>query len=152
MSYSVYRKGKRVASGFSTFRQAEKFVESKTGFFSFDEWYDYEIRNDGPCYLTTAAVDFKGLADDGEELTMLRQFRDGYLKQQAGGEEEIRAYYDLAPQILDKINASDQREVYLEGIYRDLILPSLDLIRANRLEQAHQHYKDYTLKLKKDLL
>ena len=48
------------------------------------------------CYLTTAVCAAEGKADDCAELTALRSFRDGWLKDN-GGQALIDRYYDMAP-------------------------------------------------------
>lgn len=64
--------------------------------YSYDECPIYKGNPDsGGCYLTTACVEAKGLPDDCEELTILRDFRDHWLKKQPGGAEEIAEYHQF---------------------------------------------------------
>ena len=46
------------------------------------------------CFLTTACCEYKGLPDDCHELTIMRKFRDEYLKSKQYGKEMIDAYYE----------------------------------------------------------
>ena len=39
------------------------------------------------CYITTACTEVMGLPDDCEALMTLRGFRDGWLREQDGGED-----------------------------------------------------------------
>ena len=72
----------------------------------------YKQKSSG-CFLTTACVEYKGLADDCEELTKLRAFRDNYLKTTEEGKAVVEEYYRIAPQIVEKINASAKKaEIY----------------------------------------
>ena len=44
------------------------------------------------CFLTTAVCEYLGKADDCEELTTLRAYRDEWLAKQSGGVELIEEY------------------------------------------------------------
>ena len=105
--------------------------------YSYDECPIYKDNpNSGGCYLTSACVEAKGLPDDCEELTVLRNFRDNWLKQQPGGAEEIAEYYMTAPQIVAEINKqADAREIWNE-LYDALVVPCVKLIQAGAMEQA----------------
>jgi len=96
------------------------------------------------CYLTTACVVSKGLPDNCEELTILRGFRDNYLKKIAGGEEEIKEYYQIAPKIVEAINNRIDASSIWAKTYTELILPCVDLIKKNENDIAHKKYKVYT--------
>lgn len=102
---------------------------------------------DDGCFLTTACVRARGLPDDCEELTILRQYRDTSLKNRNGGETDIREYYKLAPTIVDRVNQkSDAKEIW-NAVYENMILPCIEMIRQNRMESAYELYKSYTLRL-----
>ena len=47
----------------------------------------------GACFLTTACVQYAGLEDDCEELTIMRNFRDDYLLRQDSGKQLVEEYY-----------------------------------------------------------
>lgn len=156
MSYSVLRKGKVIMSNFSNINDAQKYIDEQCrGFLGgIDEAKrrEFEIKDDGGCYLTTVAVSYKGLPDNCYELTTLRNFRDNYLKKTENGTKEIQHYYSTAPLIIDKINKSPLKTTILEDIYNNLIYPCVELIESNKFQEAHQKYKQYTLKLEKELL
>lgn len=79
MSYSVIKKGKVIASNFSTQKEAQNYIDDKCyGIFG-DRRNDYEIRDDGGCYLTSATVEYMGLEDNCYQLSILRKYRDDYL-------------------------------------------------------------------------
>lgn len=154
MSYSVLKKGKVIMSNFSTQEAAQKYVDEQcSGFWGIDEAKkrEYEIKDDGGCYLTTATVDFMGFSDSCEELTVLRIFRDEYMRGLPNGEEEISYYYKIAPKIVDVINSRTDRQEILSNLYYRLIVPCVSLIKSNNLDKAYQKYKNYTLELEKDL-
>ena len=98
--------------------------------------------------MTSACVEARGLLDDCEELTILRDFRDNWLKQQPGGAEEIAEYYMTAPQIVAEINKqADAREIWNE-LYDALVVPCVKLIRCGKMERARERYKGVALELK----
>ena len=87
------------------------------------------------CFLTTAACEGVGLADDCWELRTLRKFRDGWLAQQRGGIDDIVTYYPKAPAIAERLRG-DRRA--LLRLYWLRIVPSAlaAQIGANRLARA----------------
>ena len=99
------------------------------------------------CFLTSACVKAKGLADDCKELEILRNFRDNYMSTLPDGKAEIRRYYEIAPIIVDNINRQSDSWSIWEHVYNGLIIPAVDLIKAGNNEQAYLHYKDFTLSL-----
>ena len=117
--------------------------------YSYDECPIYKGNPDsGGCYLTTACVEARGLPDDCEELTILRDFRDNWLKKQPGGAEEIAEYYATAPRIVAEVNKrADAREIW-NGLYDLLVAPCVQMIQAGAMEQARALYKKSALELK----
>lgn len=104
----------------------------------------------GGCYLTSACVCAKGLPDDCRELTMLRQFRDGYVAQQADGKELIASYYEVAPRIVAAIDARADALQIWQRVYEELVQACLSLIEAGRAQEALTHYRAYSLMLQKN--
>lgn len=117
--------------------------------YSYDECPIYKDNpNSGGCYLTSACVEVRGLPDDCEALTVLRDFRDHWLKQQPGGAEEIAEYYATAPQIVTEINKrADAREIW-NALYDALVVPCVQMIQAGAMEQARKLYREMSLSLK----
>lgn len=112
--------------------------------------YKSEHSPTGGCYLTSACTEAKGLPDNCNELQTLRAFRDGYLRTTAGGDKEIAEYYRTAPLIVEKIKNQNISKNIFDKIYSELVEPCVLLIKTGNNEQAHQLYKNYTLKLKKE--
>ena len=55
----------------------------------------------GGCFLTEAVVGQRGTeADDGPTLTVLRDFRDGYMQRTLERQALVRRYYEIAPRIV----------------------------------------------------
>lgn len=103
--------------------------------------------SDDGCYLTTACAEARGLSDDCEELTILRRYRDDYLKNRPGGAEEIRQYYAVAPQIVCRVKAQENAGEIWDRIYKEMIRPCVEQIGQGRMEEAFKLYKSYTLQL-----
>ena len=114
--------------------------------------YNNRSSGSGGCYLTSACVKAKGLGDDCDELTCLRNFRDNYLRNIENGQEEIDSYYAIAPEIVDRINQREDAQELWDSVYTELILPCVDYINSLENEKAYELYKNYTLKLKSELL
>lgn len=108
-------------------------------------WFDEP--EDDPCFLTSACVRARGLPDDCEELTVLRRYRDDYLRTRAGGEEAIREYYEIAPGIVNRINQREDADTIWNSVYEETILPCVAMIREGRMEDAFELYKACTLRL-----
>ncbi|MBO4359654.1 MAG: hypothetical protein J5822_02130 [Eubacteriaceae bacterium] len=103
--------------------------------------------SDEGCFLTSACVNARNLPDDCYELTVLRNFRDSYVRQLPGGEKETRHYYRTAPEIVRHIDSSDDASSRWESIYSELILPCVEDIGSGRFEQAYLRYRQYVLSL-----
>lgn len=111
--------------------------------YSYDECPIYKGEtSSGGCYLTSACVEARGLPDDCEELAVLREFRDNWLKNQPGGLEEVAEYYATAPAIVEKINARPDAKAVWNDLYETLVVPCVRLIQAGELERAHKQYRD----------
>lgn len=120
--------------------------------YDYDDCPIYKGNDSGGCYLTSACVEAKGLADDCHELTVLRSFRDTYMRATEAGRADICHYYHSAPVIVEKIRRSGDAMAVFETIYNELILPCVKLIEDARNEEAYALYKGYVLKLEKEYL
>ena len=101
----------------------------------------------GGCFLTSACVEAKGLSDDCHELTVLRAFRDGYMRSTPDGNADICKYYHIAPAIVEKIKQQPDAVTIFDRIYNELVLPCVALIEDGKLAQAHTQYRLYTERL-----
>ncbi|MBE6637318.1 MAG: hypothetical protein E7618_05890 [Ruminococcaceae bacterium] len=119
-------------------QRACSFFKPKDGYES-----DSDSSSSGGCYLTSACVEYFGKADDCEELTVLRAFRDGYLALTEEGRGLIREYYEKAPRIVAAIRCSDNSNRYYEAIYRT-VCDCVTAIREKRYEQATETYRRMT--------
>lgn len=101
------------------------------------------------CYLTTACMmhlqeDFD---DNCSELMTLRWFRDNFVSR-----EDVIHYYDVAPIIVEKINAaSDSKKIY-SWIYENVISKCVDAIKNHDYDFAYNRYKNSVLVLEEQFL
>lgn len=92
------------------------------------------------CYITTAVCQTLGKSDDCEELTMLRNYRDGYLLNLSDGKEVIREYYDVAPTIVKHINRMEEAKEIYQDIYEQYLEKCIALIHKGQNEECRKVY------------
>ena len=98
------------------------------------------------CYLTTACVEYKGLADDCRELETLRRFRDTYMLTNEEGKALVKEYYEVAPSIVTAINKrNDKAEIY-DLIY-DAVLKCVDMIENEKYAETQNLYIEMVKKV-----
>ncbi len=112
------------------------------GYFRNPEWGNkYRASGSSDCFLTSACVDYYGKPDDCYELTTLRKLRDEYLLNINGGKALVEQYYKIAPNIVEKINISNNRDEYYEKIYEE-IQKCVELYEANEFSKSVIIYKE----------
>lgn len=164
MSATLHKKGENISNQLSNKSLIPSFFREKISFSMFHDSIDYYIRLNtsttdaltmydhasmDDCFLTSACVRAKNLPDNCYELQMLRSFRDNYMKNSDKGNLLIEQYYEVAPNIVKKINTlHNQKEVY-NYMYETLVIPSLNYIRAGEEIAAMEYYQEYTLALNK---
>ena len=94
----------------------------------------------GGCYITTATVEHLGLADDCDELNMLRIYRDKLIEEDPKFRKIVLEYYKTAPQIVEKISNSSNKDEILDSIYNNMVLPVLKLLKNGKIEEAKNYY------------
>jgi hypothetical protein len=116
-----------------------KTSASTTQFLTEDNTYEYD-----DCFLTSACTISKQLPDNCYELQTLRNFRDEYMKSSNYGNNLVENYYQIAPEIVKKINRLENKKEVYDYMYQTLVLPSLAYIEAGENENAMEYYKEYT--------
>lgn len=106
--------------------------------------YKNRDSSSGPCFLTSACVEAKGLPDDCRELTVLRSYRDNYMCSFPAGVNDIKEYYRYAPTIVSKVKALPNSKELFNRIYEELVVPCVKLIEAGKEYEAYFKYKNYT--------
>lgn len=90
------------------------------------------------CYLTTATVQFKGLLDDGPELTAMRTLREHY-RGDVYYDNLIVEYYQNAVAIIQGIDNSVDPSVDYEFIYQS-VLKVKNYVDQSMWEEAKEEY------------
>lgn len=106
----------------------------------------------GLCFITTAVCRGTGKADDCEELTAFRQFRDGYLRTCDDGPALIDEYYDIAPGIVLRLDLSPDRDRRYEDLRQEYLLPCYQDIQSGRLAQCKERYVEMVRSLEAEFL
>jgi hypothetical protein len=102
----------------------------------------------GGCYLTSATVQFKGLLDDGPELTAMRALRD-YYKGDVYYDNLIAEYYESSGAIIQGIDNSVNPSVDYEFIYQSVLKVKDYVDQSMWVEGWNEYYNAYlTLKNK----
>ncbi len=99
---------------------------------------------DVSCYLTSACIKHlkEDFNDNCEELTILRWFRDKFVK-----EEDIMHYYKTAPIIVDEINKLQDNTKIYEYIYENVVEACVKAIKEGNYDFAYNRYKSSILAL-----
>lgn len=99
------------------------------------------------CFLTTACVRSKNLPDNCDELETLRAFRDSFMMFTTQGRSEVKAYYKIAPALVEAINSLPDADEIWNSLFDRVIVPAVDLIKHNKLDDAYKLYKNCVLQL-----
>ena len=113
------------------------------------EVHDTPPQPSNGCFLTTAACEHRGLADDCVELQTLRQLRDSWMNKIFP--EDIDAYYAIAPTIVSAIHNRIDASAIWESVFVDCIEPCVALCEQKSYDRAHAVYKAFVLNLEKQL-
>jgi len=92
------------------------------------------------CFLTTACCQAVGLDDDCWELRTLRKFRDTVLASSPDGQAKIARYYEIAPGLVEKIEARPDARAILLKSYALYIVPSAVAVWLGRNNAAYAIY------------
>ena len=102
----------------------------------------------GGCFITTAVCDWLGRPDDCEELEVLRAFRDGYMMADPDREAQIKEYYEIAPQLVERVNAMANSDDVWLTVYGAFLVPAVKCIQTAHWAEAHEIYTDLVFWLK----
>ncbi|MCO6497014.1 MAG: hypothetical protein J5I50_05065 [Chitinophagaceae bacterium] len=109
---------------------------------------DLDDFTDG-CFLTTACVQERGLADDCDELTTLRYLRENYMRNTAQGKVLLEEYNELGPQVVTAIAQYENHSEIYDYMYNHMILPAVAMIKKGEYQQAVDWYEGFSIELKK---
>jgi hypothetical protein len=105
----------------------------------------------GGCLLTTACVAHAGLRDDCHELQMMRDLRESFLRHFPEGSELLAEYSLVAPQILQNIRSSPERDRILQDFLQwcRAVVP---LVERKLYAEAYSRCMDEMDRLKRTYL
>lgn len=103
------------------------------------------------CYLTTACVVHRGLPIDGEELTVLRHLRDGYMSRTRSRRRSLERYYATAPEIVRQLASSPERDDAYAWIH-EVLRRCVGLLREGGQAGASRVYGQAATALEKRYL
>lgn len=118
---------------------------------SADSWGD-SGGNGGGCFITTACVEQKGLADDCREMQVLRHHRDILVEKDENFRSKVLEYYRKAPLIIHEIDSKENSGKIYDDLYDEMIKPCVDLLEEGKTEEAKSLYIDYYERLSKEYL
>lgn len=104
------------------------------------------------CYITTAVCKSLRKPEDCYELTLLKQYRDGYLAGSQGGEELIQSYYNIAPTIVKRIEKSGEAQEKYRMIWEQYLKPCIALIETAQNEACRGLYQEMVEKLHQEYM
>ena len=102
----------------------------------------------GGCFITGACTESMGLADDCDELQTLRALRDKRRLYDAEFDALVKEYYRIAPIIVQAIDASQDRKSTYAELYETMVKPCVNMVKANRENEAVALYTRTVLQLK----
>jgi hypothetical protein len=91
------------------------------------------------CFITTAICQTLGKPDDCAELTILRQFRDTWMKE--NHPEDIDTYYAEAPALVAEISSREHAPFVWREIYARYLAPAVTYVSTGEYELAYITYK-----------
>ena len=96
------------------------------------------------CYITSACMgNFRDEFDDNcYELTVLRWFRDNFVSK-----EDIALYYEVAPTIVENIDALEDNDKIYDYIYNHIVEACVKAIENGDYDFAYNRYKSSVLAL-----
>ncbi len=127
--------------------RAYEYENSIVSIITGDHRGDEKSESKGGCFLTTACIKARELPDDCFELRTLRNFRDNILILSQAGKKEVEEYYRVAPSIVEAVNKNGRAPLIWNKVYAD-IKRAVTLVRKKKFQDAFDHYKIMTLRLK----
>ncbi|HZK00050.1 MAG TPA: hypothetical protein VFC79_08585, partial [Tissierellaceae bacterium] len=117
---------------------------SETGEILYKQYYDVTVGKESGCYLTTAMVGYFNKADDGIELTAMRELRShsGYKYQNV-----LEEYAQVSPIIIKGIEQSENKDYYYNMI-KDVVDNIVIWVADEEWKEAETAYLDLYYYLK----
>lgn len=100
------------------------------------------LEHDNGCYLTTAMCYILGKEDNCYELSILRFFRDNYMKKTVEGQKLLAEYILISPPIADILLKHKDKNEIANFMLNKYINPAIELIKKKQYVLAVEKYKD----------
>lgn len=95
----------------------------------------------GGCYITTATLEYLQTDNDScQQLETFRRFRDEYIISKNNENDLVDRYYEVAPRIVQFIEADINRDEIYKYIYEGYLQQCYLLIHSNCFEEAKRKY------------
>lgn len=107
-----------------------------------------DYKNAARCFITSAVCLTMGKPDNCEELCLMRFFRDEWLRRQPYGETMVEEYYQIAPQIVKKIDQQPNARSIYADIYQNYIVPCVSKIKERLFAESERIYIEMVNTLK----
>ncbi len=104
----------------------------------------------GYCFITTAVCETLNKADNCDELTAFRKFRDTYMQQTKERQLSMETYYQIAPAIVASIDMRPNYKETYRYIWSEYLQPCLKDMEENRLDHCEKHYIKMVQELKNE--
>lgn len=104
------------------------------------------------CFVTTAVCRGLNKPQDCKEITLMKQFRDGYFSESEEGKQLIQEYYDIAPTIVKRISRESNPEEKYLYLWNTYIKRCVEYIEGGRNEECSQLYKAMMAELKAEYM
>lgn len=104
------------------------------------------------CFVTTAVCRGLRKPPDCKEITLMKQFRDGYFSESEEGKLLIQEYYDIAPTIVKRISRENNPEEKYLYLWNTYIKRCVEHIENGRNEECSQLYKAMMAELKEEYM
>ncbi len=102
------------------------------------------------CFITTITCEVLGYEDNCELLTVLRNFRENYLKKDSKYLPLLLQYDQIGPIISNNIFAREDKYPLCLGLLIDYLIPCANLIKEGNFEFAVNIYVNMVTKLQEE--
>lgn len=106
--------------------------------------------SDSYCFITTACVHERNMADDCDELTTLRFLRENYMRKNEKGKTLLQEYETLGPSVVSALNQFENRKEIYDYLFRKMIQPAVAMIKKGQYGEAVDWYSGFALQLRKN--
>lgn len=150
--YDTFSTGRQIHKGYKDVKCSECHGSGKVKGKKVD-YYRPDYKNeDKSCFVTTATCKFLEIADSTSILNDFRAFRDTWLANQHNGNKYIEQYYLIAPEVVRKINNSQNKKTIYYLLWNNFLYEIHQNILIQKNHNAFYKYLDMLAWLKNNEL